>query len=177
MSVSSPMPAHPLRRHERQQPVEKGLELLAKAEWGVLSLVDADGAPYGVPLSFALDAKIAPQDHHSAGADALPDLIFHAAQEGRKIRCLAHDARAAFAVVGDTEVLPEQFSTRYLSVMACGRLHEVVDEEEKVRLLLRLTSKYSPGLDARAEAYARSAFTKTCVLRLTVENLSVKGRK
>lgn len=176
MSAESSMPVHPMRRHERQQSAEQGLELLASAEWGVLSLVDAGGAPYGVPLSFALDAKPAPQA--SPGAETvLPDLIFHAAQEGRKRQCLTHDARALFTVVGATEVLPEQFSTRYLSVIACGRVQEVVDHEEKVRLLLRLTAKYSPGLDARAEAYARSALAKTCVLRLVVESLSAKGRQ
>ena len=45
---------HPMRRSERQTSREQALSILKRADYAVLSRIDPDGEPYGVPLSFVL---------------------------------------------------------------------------------------------------------------------------
>ena len=46
-----------MRRFKQQLPEENAKAILAKATNGVLSLVDSEGVPYGVPINFAYDGK------------------------------------------------------------------------------------------------------------------------
>ena len=176
-------PLRPIRRHERQLASETALELLKQGEWGLLALVDPDGAPYGVPMSYALEwapdaaGDVAAESAGACPANAWPDIVMHMGVEGRKIECLTHEPRAAFTVVGPTEVLPDKFSTCYASVMAFGTMIEIGDEVEKIHLLRLLAAKYSPGFETGAAAYAQAAVGKTRLWRLHVEGVSAKGRQ
>lgn len=130
----------PMRRADRQLPDSAAYALLQQGEYGILSTVDETGQPYGVPLSYAVEGKT---------------IYFHCAPHvGLKCANLAYQEQACFTVVGRTEVLPEQFSTVYESVIAFGTVTSVEDQGEKRRGLLALTGKYSPGLETQAEAYA-----------------------
>ena len=40
-----------VRRQDRLLDESSAMDLLRRAEWGVLSMRDADGAPYGVPVN------------------------------------------------------------------------------------------------------------------------------
>ncbi len=42
-----------MRRHKQQLTAQVAAAILESATNGILSLVDADGEPYGVPLSYA----------------------------------------------------------------------------------------------------------------------------
>ena len=46
------MTRFPLRRAERAMPRDEALAVLDAAEFAIVSTVDDDGMPYGVPLSF-----------------------------------------------------------------------------------------------------------------------------
>lgn len=157
--------ARPMRRQDRQISETEAWTLLAEAEYGVLSLIRPDGAPYGVPISFALVDR---------------SLYMHGAAEGGlKVECIRHgggSAAACFTVVGPTEVLPRAFSTRYVSVIVFGRARIVEDEGERERGLLALVDKYSPEFREEGRRYMEAARDKTLVLRLDVESLTGKGR-
>ena len=43
-----------LRRKDRAIAEEESIELLNKADYGVLSTVSKDGKPYGIPLNFCI---------------------------------------------------------------------------------------------------------------------------
>ncbi len=73
-------------RHIRQLlPEECAREILSAGSNGVLSLVDSDGEPYGVPLSFAYD-----NDGY---------IYFHSALEGHKIECIKADGRCSLEAI------------------------------------------------------------------------------
>ena len=90
--------------------------MLSQATNGVLSLIDQDGEPYGVPLSFAYD-----------GTDTL---YFHSARTGHKIECISTHNRASFCIVAKDEIVPEEFTSYFRSVIANGKLEIVTDSAE-----------------------------------------------
>ena len=147
-----------MRRFKQQLPDAEARALLAGATHGVLSCVDADGRPYGVPMSFVYD-----------GAQRL---YFHCAREGRKMACIRHCGRAAFAVVAQDDVQPETFTTWYRSVLAEGPIAVVEEPAEVVNALRMLGAKYAPGRDSGPEI-ARG-LAQVAVLRLDIETMSGK---
>ena len=150
-----------MRRKDRQLGEKDIKELLHKAAYGVLSLVDANNQAYGVPLSFVYFR------------DAL---YFHSATEGLKLDLVRQNSRAAFCIVGDTEVLPEQFTTNYESVIALGKAIEVT-AEEKEAALEAFIEKYASDFKEKGLAYIEKAGSVTTVLKLCIEQCTGKARR
>lgn len=149
-----------VRRKDREIGEQDARDLLAKGEYGVLSTVGPDGSPYGVPLSYA----------YREG-----EIYFHSAPEGRKVDHLISGAQASFCVVGETEVLPEKFSTRYESAIAAGEIREL-HGEDKTKALGWLVEKYSPEFRGKGEEYIANAESKTRVFGLRIRRLTGKRR-
>jgi uncharacterized protein len=149
-----------LRRKDRAIDAEEALELLQRGEYGVLSTVSADGAPYGVPVSYCvIDGAI----------------YFHCAVQGRKLENLAADARVSFCVVGATEVLPDLFATRYESVVVSGKAQEVYGAQ-KQRALEGLVAKYSSDFQEQGKQYIDSKAQRTRVFMISVSSICGKAR-
>ena len=151
-----------MRRKDRQMSTADAHDLLQKAEYGVLSTVDALGQPYGVPVSFALDGSQA--------------IFFHSAPEGQKLDNLRNQPRVCFTVVGHTQVLAQQFSTIFESVIVFGIAEEVEGSQKRHGLQL-LAAKYNPGEAAAGEAYIDKHGQATQVVRIRVQQISGKERK
>jgi nitroimidazol reductase NimA-like FMN-containing flavoprotein (pyridoxamine 5'-phosphate oxidase superfamily) len=150
-----------IRRQDRALSRQDALELLRRAEYGVLSSVDPDGQPYGVPLSFCL----------------IDDAIyFHSALEGHKLDNIAGNPRVSFCVVGGTEVLPDKFGTRYTSAIVFGAAEEVFGSD-KQRALEGFVSKYSPGYVEKGLKYIETMTADARVFRVRVESISGKARR
>lgn len=123
------MKVYPMRRKDRQAGEEDILRILKENVYGVLSTISEDGWPYGVPVSYVYeDGKI----------------YFHSATMGHKVDNLAHSEKASFCVVGKTELLPEQFSTRYESVIAFGTVTKL-EGQDKIDGLMKLVDALSEG--------------------------------
>ena len=150
-----------MRRIDRKLDDAQTMELLQRGEYGVLALVDPDGAPYGVPMTYAV-----------AGGD----VYVHAAVEGKKLQCVANNPRVCFTVVGATEVLPDKFSTRYESVMVFGKASIVEPSEEKDAALLAIVQKYSADFKEKGISYINSDKHKTVVIRITPNEITGKKR-
>ncbi len=150
-----------MRRVERQLSREEAERILAEGEYGVLCTCGEEGVPYGVPLSYVYREGV---------------IYFHCAPGvGLKLAHLAQNGHVCFTVVGKTEVLPSQFSTRYESAIAFGTA--VPEEDHKREALRALVKKYSPGFVAEGEAYMERAFDKVAVYAIRVERLTAKGRR
>lgn len=149
---------HKMRRFRQLLPEDASREILRAATGGVLSLADADGSPYGVPLSFAYDGN---------GA-----IYFHCAPVGHKIDCIAHDPRCSFCVVEQDAIVPEEFTTYFRSVIVAGRIAVVEDADEIMKGLLLLCEKYSPGIDSSSEI--NKCIGRVKILRLDIESITGK---
>ena len=150
-----------MRRQDRQISEEEALAILAQGEYGVLSTVSPDGAPYGLPLNYCL------MDHK---------IYFHTAPAGKKLEHIAANARVSFCVVGKVEILPEKFSTRYESCIAEGVAAEVFNEE-KLAALSALVAKYSPGFIAEGAEYIAKAAGKTRIWAIAIRSITGKARR
>lgn len=125
---------------------------------GILSLVDSDGEPYGVPLSYAYDGDTA--------------IYFHSAVKGHKIECLTFDGRCSFCVVGQDMIRPDEFTTYFRSVIVKGVIHVVDEQEDRIKGLMLLCNKYSPGIDPDSEI--SKCISYVSVLRLDIDGMTGK---
>lgn len=140
---------------------EEARQILSRCTYGVLSTVGADGQPYGIPLNYV----------YAPGENAL---YFHCAKTGRKLENIRSTPRGAFAAVGSEEIVPEQFTTRYESVIAEGTISEVNEPEEKRRVLRLLCARLAPAGAVRRETVIEKWLPAVTVLRMDLETLAGK---
>ena len=150
-----------LRRKDRAITEEEAMALLSRAEYGVLSTVSENGKPYGVPLNFCII------DHC---------IYFHCAVEGRKIDNIKQNKSVSFCAVGNTEILPDKFGTKYESVIVSGEVEEVFDDNKQIALE-GLLHKYSPDFFDKGLKYIEALREKTRVFKISINSLSGKARK
>ncbi len=73
-----------IRRKDRKISTDEAIDLLKKCEYGVLSTVDSDGQPYGIPLSYVYKDDC---------------IYFHCARVGYKLENIKDNPRVSFCVV------------------------------------------------------------------------------
>ncbi|MBE9530658.1 MAG: pyridoxamine 5'-phosphate oxidase family protein [Proteobacteria bacterium] len=149
-----------LRRKDRAITEEEAVALLNKAEYGVLSTVSENGKPYGVPLNFCI----------------INDCIyFHCAVEGQKIDNIKQNKFVSFCAVGNTELLPDKFGTKYESIIVSGEVEEVFDMN-KQKAMEGLLHKYSSEFFDKGIKYIEGLRDKTRVFKITINTLTGKAR-
>ncbi len=150
-----------LRRKDRAIAEEEAMALLSRAEYGILSTVSDNGKPYGVPLNFCIIDRC---------------IYFHCAVEGRKIDNIKQNKSVSFCTVGNTEILPDLFGTKYESVIVSGEIEEVFDDSKQMALE-GLLHKYSTDFFDKGLKYIEALREKTMVFKITINSLSGKARK
>jgi nitroimidazol reductase NimA-like FMN-containing flavoprotein (pyridoxamine 5'-phosphate oxidase superfamily) len=150
-----------LRRKDRAITEEEAVALLNNAEYGVLSTVAENGEPYGVPLNFCAI-------NHC--------IYFHCAVEGQKLDNIKQNRSVSFCAVGNTEVLPDKFGTKYESVIVSGEAEEVFDMNKQLALE-GILHKYSPEFIDKGIKYIEGLKEKTRVFKITINKLTGKARR
>lgn len=151
-----------VRRQDRLLEEERARELLATAEWGVLSMIDQDDKPYGLPLNFVWEGEC---------------IYFHCAPQGKKLDALEHCGQVSFCVVGDVKLQPSMFTTQYESVILKGKAAIVASDEERMHALELLLGKLSPHDIEVGMKYARKSFYRTAIVRLDIDTFSAKCKR
>ncbi len=124
--------SYPMQMAERELTLEEALEILDEGEYCVVSTVDEDGTPYGVPLSYVMiDGRL---------------YIHTGKRPGHKIDDFLRDSRVSVAVASEIEPCYEEtfFTTRFASVVAQGTIAPVESEAMVRRVLVELCMKYLP---------------------------------
>lgn len=147
-----------MRRFKQLLTEDNTKEILCSATNGVLSLVNTEGEPYGVPISYAYDGN-----RH---------IYFHSAVKGYKIDCIKSDSRCSFCVVDKDQIIPEEFTTYFRSVIVKGTIHISTSPDEIMKGLLLLCEKYSPGINPDAEIAKNVSHVS--VLRLDIDSMTGK---
>ena len=154
-----------IRRQDRILDDERMIELLQHAEYGVLSLGESgNGYAYGVPISFAY-------------SPAENSLYFHSALEGHKLDNLRRNNKISFCVVGHTQFISEDFTTRYESVIVFGQAEIAQTDEEKRFALRKLIEKYAPYHLETGGKYIASDLHRTLTFKMNIEYVTGKIRK
>lgn len=150
-----------MRRKDRMMSDKETKELLLTGEYGVLSTVSPDGQPYGVPLNYSYSGDV---------------IYFHCALEGHKLENIKGNKKVSFCVVGNTEVLPDKFATKYESVIVFGEACEVTGEE-KQKGFVELLKKYSSGFMKEGQVYIEKIGSTARVCKISPESITGKARR
>ena len=151
-----------MRRKDREEPEEAALAVIDRADFGVMATVDADGAPYCIPLSFARDGKL---------------LYFHCALSGHKLDNLRRDPRVCVSFTGALHFPREHFTAVYESALAAGRAEEVTAAGEKIHGLRLLCESFTPGNMDAFDGAIEKALAITGVWKIHLDEVSGKRRK
>lgn len=150
-----------MRRKDKERDAAFAWDVLDQADYVTLAMTDAEGKPYCIPLTVAVDR-------------AYGVLYFHCAREGLKLELLRQNSAVCLSAVSSMASVPRQFTVSYSSAVLRGRAQEVTDEGEKVKALLLLCTKYDPkGMD-RFEGALEKYLPATGVIKILPEELTGK---
>ena len=151
-----------MRRKDREQTKEFGLQLIDRCEYGVMALIDTEDRPYAVALNFVRDGE---------------KLYFHCAMDGEKTRSLRKDSRVCISFTGGVKPVPGKFTTLYQSAVVRGRAAEVTDTQEKIHALRILCEKLAPADMEGFESAIERSLGRTAVWRISVDEITAKEKK
>ncbi len=141
------------------------LDVLRRGEVARIAMVDADGGPYVVPVSYAV---LPPGDGEPLR------IVVHGAREGRKVDALRRDPRVCVEVTVDAETIPAvracDVTVRYRSVIAFGRAAFLEDRAARAAALAAIAERYNPGSPPIDEGEAR----KIAILEIRIEAATCK---
>lgn len=151
-----------MRRYTQQLPDNEAVEILEKGSSGTLAVLGDEGYPYAVPISYVYaDGK----------------LYFHCAKEGHKLDAIRSCDKASFCVIAEDNVVEEEFTTYFKSVIAFGKIR-ILENAAEIRSAIEILSdKYCHvGIDARNKEID-GAMNRLCMLEFTIEHLTGKEAK
>lgn len=173
-----------MRRKDREMGIEFGLKVIDKAAYGILSMIDENDEPYGIPLSIVRDGDI---------------LYFHSAMDGKKVKIFEKNPKVNVAFVGETKI-PENytkkeldemmkdeskaalfissvFTTEFESTVVKGQVKPVEYEEEKIKAMKLICEKYTPTKMDYFNIAIKAGLKRTNVYKIEIEEIKAKRKK
>ena len=149
-----------LRRKKQLLSREETEAVLTRGSAGVLALSGDEDYPYAVPISYV----------YSGGS-----LYFHCARSGHKLDAIERSEKASFCVIDQDQIVPEEYTTYFRSVIAFGRIRILEDEEERREAIEKLALKYAPDStpEERQQEIQRE-WERLCILGLEIEHVTGK---
>lgn len=149
-----------MRRKKQLLTLEESTAVLHRGTSGVLALAGDDGYPYAVPMSYVYDGA---------------KLYFHCAKSGHKLDAIRRNCRASFCVIDQDQIVPEEYTSHFRSVIVFGAMRILEDDGEKRAAIEALALKYAPDADTadRNRAIDRE-WAPLCMLELTIDHITGK---
>lgn len=157
-----------MRRAAQELDHDACLEMIKRATSGVLSVIGDEGYPYGVPLSYVyVDG--------SGEEGSVGTFYFHCAKTGHKIDALRACEKACFTIIDRDDVVADEFTTYFKSVIAFGRVKILETPEEIMPAIHMLADRYSPDESEEKKAgEIDKEMPALAMLELTVEHMTGK---
>ena len=140
--------------------VDECIEILNKGTSGVLALLGDHDYPYAIPISYVYcNSK----------------LYFHGAKSGHKIDAINKCSKASFCIIDQDNIIPEEYTTYFRSVIAFGNIHIMENEIEIKKAMEDLAQKYSPAdNETGCNAEIEKEWKHLCMMEFSIEHLSGK---
>jgi nitroimidazol reductase NimA-like FMN-containing flavoprotein (pyridoxamine 5'-phosphate oxidase superfamily) len=151
-----------MRRKDREVSGGEALAIVDKALYAVLSTVDDDGIPYGVPISIVRDGEW---------------IYFHGALEGRKVDNIKHCGKVSLCCVGDAVEPDDDFTVFYESAIVSGTVEALTGDREKHDALKLLCQRHTPAHMAAFESYTAQLMERTGVWRIHIDEITGKAHR
>lgn len=173
-----------MRRKDREMSREFGLEVIDRSSHGIVSMIDENNKPYGIPLSIVRDEN---------------NLYFHSALEGKKVKIFEKNTRACVVFVGQVKVpenfteeelteiakskskagqlISKVFTTEYESAIVKGKVRIVEEEDERLKAMKLICEKYTPTKMEYFNLAIESGLKLTNIYKIEIEELTAKRKK
>lgn len=149
-----------MRRKRQILSGEQTEAVLRRGTSGVLALSGDDGYPYAVPISYVYDGN---------------RIYFHCAKAGHKLDAIRRNARASFCVIDQDQIVPEEYTSYFRSVIVFGRVQEITDDVQKRAAIEKLALKYAPDDTAAGRQNAIEREWKLlCMLEMSIDHMTGK---
>ena len=148
-----------MRRFKQQLKQNEIEQILQLNTSGVLALLDNNGYPYSVPLSYA----------YSNG-----NIYFHSAKTGHKIDAIKNCKKATFCIIDKDDVQPEKYTTFYKSVIAFGNVEIVNDRDETLFAIKELGEKYYPNHSNELQNEIEKFKMAFLIIKFDIEHITGK---
>ena len=144
-----------MRRNRQLLSKQESIDILTNGTAGVLALLGDGDYPYAVPISYVYsDSKI----------------FFHGAKAGHKM-C----SKASFCVIKQDNIIPEEYTTYFRSVIAFGKVHILEDEKEIKEAIEKLTVKYHPkDNETNRNQTIIKEWNLLCMIEFSIEHITGK---
>lgn len=149
-----------MRRKKQALPKEDCAAILNRGMSGVLALAGDNDYPYAVPISYVYDGE---------------KLYFHCAKSGHKLDAICRNPKASFCVIDQDQIVPQEYTTYFRSVIVFGKIRILEDDGEKRSAIEKLALKYAPDdtIENRQEAIDKE-WKPLCTLEMIPEHISGK---
>lgn len=151
-----------MRRKERREDERFAFEVLDKADFAVLSMIDEDGLPYCLPISAVRIGE---------------KLYFHSAESGRKSEAILKNPNVCITAAADVVSAEDKFTTYFKSAVVRGKAVKVTDDEEKIAALKAICERFTPSNMPDFSNAIKMSLPRTAVWRIDIENATGKQKK
>ena len=149
-----------MRRKRQALSLEENAAILHRGTSGVLALSGDDGYPYAVPISYVSDGD---------------KIYFHCAKSGHKLDAIRREPKASFCVIDQDQIVPEEYTTYFRSVIVFGQIRELTDDKEKRAAIEKLAVKYAPmDTEAGRENAIEREWKPLCMLEMSIDHMTGK---
>ena len=149
-----------LSRIKQKLSLEESIEILKQEPRGVLSLIEDDGYPYGMPM-----------DHWYNDADGC--LYFHSGKKGHKIDAMNQCSKASYCVFDRGFLREGEWALNIRSVIVFGRIEIINDFDTAMSITRQLSLKYTDDI-AYIDREIQQSGKNTLVFRLVPEHITGK---
>ena len=149
-----------MRRIKQVLSQEENIKILERNTAGVLAVTGDDGYPYAVPISYVY-------------ADG--QIYLHSAKTGHKIDGIMRNRKISFCVVDQDQVVPEEYTTYFRSVILFGTAELIAEETEKRRMLEKIAIKYEKVHNIKErEQEINGSIENVCMIKIMIEHMTGK---
>lgn len=150
-----------MRRSKQELSKEEVTKILDRNTNGILACIGDDEYPYAVPVNYVfLNNKI----------------YFHSAKAGHKLDAILKNPKVSFAVVDQDEIVSEEFTSYFRSVIAFGKAR-IVEGEEQSEAFWALVEKYSKDEPEDRKKAEIEGCSRAYIIAIDLEHVTGKAAK
>ena len=146
-----------MRRIKQILSSEDSILILNNGKYAVLALEGDDCYPYALPINYVYDGEY---------------IYIHSARQGHKIDSIKRNPKCSLCIVDRDDVIPEEFTSYFRSVIVFGEATIIESVEEKIHGLTLLCLKYSPGLNPTQEI--EKFIKNVAVIKIKIQQITGK---
>lgn len=143
---------------------EDAIKLLTRGNTGIISMITAEGKPYGVSVNYFYDKET-------------NAIYFHSKPTGKKIESIKINPDVSFLVFDNNKIVIDAYVTHYESAIITGKASIIEDEKDKIYFLKKFCLHTVPQRMDRFEEVVDNYIKGLVMVKISVEEITGKKNK